>query len=72
MLLLLTLSITYWVQIVKSLMFESSHCYIYLKLAVTTFHIYKEKLLNSFSKILLKYFAAIDRATIQYLLILLI
>ena len=53
-------------------MFESSHFYIYLKLAVTTFHIYKEKLLNSFSKILLKYFAAIDRATIQYLLILLI
>ena len=33
-----------------------------LKLAVTTFYIYKEKLLKNFSKILKKYFAAIDRA----------
>ena len=38
-----------------------------LKLAVTTFYIYKDKLLNNFSKILKKYFAAIDRMRdIQY------
>ena len=35
-----------------------------LKVAVTTFYIYKEKLLNNFSKILKKYFAAIDRTAI--------
>ena len=35
-----------------------------LKLAVSTFYIYKEKLLNNFSKILEKYFAAIDRTSI--------
>ena len=35
----------------------------WLKLAVTTFYIYKEKLLNNFSKFPKKYFSAIDRAT---------
>ena len=36
-----------------------------LKLAATTFYIYKEKLLNDFSKILLKKsFAVIDKTTI--------
>ena len=34
-----------------------------LKLAVTTFGIYKEKLLSYFSKIIKKKFAAIDRTT---------
>ena len=55
MLLLLTFSITCWIHILKSLMFESSHWYMYLNLAVNTFYLYKEKLLNSFSKILKKY-----------------
>ena len=39
-----------------------------LKLAVTTLYIYKGKLCNDLSKILKKYFAAIDRTTILYLL----
>ena len=39
-----------------------------LKIAVATFYIYKEKLFNNFSKILKKYFAAIGRTTIWYLL----
>ena len=39
-----------------------------LKLAVTTFYIYEEELLNNFSEILKIYFAAIDRTTIVVLL----
>ena len=39
-----------------------------LKLAVTTFYIYEEKLLNNFSEILKIYFAAIYRTTIVVLL----
>ena len=35
-----------------------------LKLAVTTFYIYEEKLLNNFSKILKRYFGAIGRTII--------
>ena len=40
-------------------MFKSSHWYVLQKLAVSTFYIYKETLLNNFSKILKKCFEAI-------------
>ena len=43
-------------------MFYSS--YVKLKLPLTTFYIYKEKLFNNFGKILKKCFAAIDGTTI--------